>query len=94
MRAVFNGEVVAESDETIVVEGNHYFPLSSLKDGAFTPTDHTTHCPWKGDASYYTVSAGGSSSENAAWYYAAPKDAASQIEGYVAFYASKVDITD
>lgn len=94
MRAVFNGEVVAESDETIVVEGNHYFPPSSLKDGAFTPTDHSTHCPWKGDASYYTVSAGGSSSENAAWYYPAPKDAASEIEGYVAFYGSKVDVTD
>ncbi|MDE0803633.1 MAG: DUF427 domain-containing protein [Acidimicrobiales bacterium] len=94
MRAIHNGEVVAESDETIVVEGNHYFPPSSIRREAFTPTDHSTHCPWKGDAAYYTVTAAGVSAENAAWYYPEPKDKAAQIKDYVAFYGSKVDVTE
>lgn len=94
MRAIHNGEVVAESDETIVVEGNHYFPPSSIRSEAFTPTDHSTHCPWKGDAAYYTVTADGVSAENAAWYYPEPKEKAAQIKDYVAFYGSKVDVTE
>ena len=94
MKAVLQGTVVAESDETIVVEGNHYFPPSSLRSEAFTPTDHSTHCPWKGVAAYYTVTVDGRTEENAAWYYPEPKDAAAEIAGYVAFYGTKVDITE
>ncbi|WP_436795191.1 DUF427 domain-containing protein [Actinospongicola halichondriae] len=94
MKAVLNGTVVAESNETIVVEGNHYFPPSSIRTEAFTPTAHSTHCPWKGDASYYTVSVEGRSEENAAWYYPEPKDAAAEIKDHVAFYGNKVQITD
>lgn len=93
MRAIYNGEVVAESDETIVVEGTHYFPPSSIRREVFTPTDHSTSCHWKGVASYYTVTVDGRSEENAAWYYPEPKDAAAEIEGYVAFYGTKVDVT-
>lgn len=94
MRAIYNGTVVAESDETIVVEGNHYFPPSSIVSDAFTPTDHSTHCPWKGDAAYYTVAVDGQAEVNAAWYYPEPKDAAAEIKDYVAFYGSKVDVTE
>ncbi len=84
--ATFNGTVIAESDDTVVVEGNHYFPIESVIDGVFEPSDRSTHCPWKGDASYYHVVVDGERSENAAWYYPTPKDAASHITGRVAFY--------
>lgn len=94
MKAVLHGTVIAESDETIVVEGNHYFPPSSIRAEAFTPTDHSTRCHWKGDAAYYTVTVDGRSEENAAWYYPEPKDAAAEIKDYVAFYGSKVDVTE
>ncbi len=94
MRATYKGEVIAESDETIVVEGNHYFPPASIKADAFTPTVHSTHCPWKGDASYYSVSVGSDSVENAAWFYPDPKEKAAQIKDYVAFYRHKVDVTE
>ncbi len=93
MRAIYKGEVIAESDETIVVEGNHYFPPSSIKPEAFTPTAHSTHCPWKGDASYFSVSVGSDTVENAAWYYPDPKEKAAQIKDHVAFYRNKVDVT-
>ena len=86
MKAVWNGEVVAESDDTVVVEGNHYFPIASVTGDVLEPTDHTTHCPWKGDASYFDVVVEGERSTNAAWFYPAPKDAASQIKDHVAFY--------
>ncbi len=92
MRAIFNGEVIADSPDTVVVEGNHYFPRASLVSGAFEPTPHTTACPWKGTASYFTVSAGGAVAENAAWTYEDPKDAAAQIKDHVAFYGNKVDV--
>ncbi len=84
--ATFNGTVIARSDETVVVEGNHYFPAASLTPGVLEPTDHTTHCPWKGDASYYDVVVDGVRAENAAWYYPSPMDAAREIVDHVAFY--------
>ena len=86
MQAQINGTVIAESDETIVVEGNHYFPHSSLVREHFTETDHATSCFWKGKASYYTINVDGNSHENAAWFYQEPKKKATNIQGYVAFY--------
>ena len=86
MRAEFNGQIIAESDETVVVEGNHYFPPSSIRSEFFTGTDHSTHCPWKGDASYYDVTVDGDTASNAAWYYPTPKEKAAEIKDHVAFY--------
>lgn len=85
-KAIFNGTVVAESADTVIVEGNHYFPLTSIKGEHFTPHDRTSMCPWKGTASYYTVSAGGESAEAAAWFYPEPKEKAENIRDHVAFY--------
>lgn len=86
MKAIWNGEVIAESDDTIVVEGNHYFPLSAVNESLLKPSDKTTFCPWKGTANYYTLSVGGDDNVDAAWYYAEPKSAAKQIAGRVAFW--------
>ena len=86
MKAVLNGTVLAESDNTVVVEGNHYFPAESVKSEYFTSTDHSTHCPRKGDASYYDVTVDGATESNAAWFYPAPKDKAAEIRDHVAFY--------
>jgi uncharacterized protein (DUF427 family) len=83
--ATVNGTVIAETDNYEVVEGNVYFPPSSIKEEYFTKTDFSTHCPWKGDASYYTVSAGGKELKDAAWYYPTPYDKAKNIKDYVAF---------
>jgi uncharacterized protein (DUF427 family) len=91
-RATWNGEVLAESDETIVVEGNHYFPADSVKRDLLNDSDTHTHCPWKGDASYYSVAAGGGINEDAAWYYPEPFDAAEPIRDYVAFWKG-VEVT-
>ena len=92
MRAVWNGAVLAESDETVVVEGNHYFPAEALNGAFFAPSDHHTTCPWKGVASYKTVVVDGRENANAAWFYPAPKDAAREIAGHVAFWKG-VDVT-
>lgn len=86
MKAIFNNKVVAQSDKTIVVEGNHYFPVQSIHSDYFTETTHHTTCPWKGNASYYTINVDDDSSENAAWFYKDPKDAAKEIKNYVAFW--------
>ena len=87
MKAVFNGQVIAESDETVVVEGNHYFPPESVEAEFFSePTGHSTHCPWKGDASYRDVTVGGQTASNAAWFYPAPKEKAAEVKDHVAFY--------
>ena len=75
MKAVWNGKIVAESDNTIVVEGNQYFPSDSIKKEYFSETDKHTICPWKGQASYYDVIVDGQSNRNAAWYYPQPKEA-------------------
>jgi len=86
MKAIWNDEVIAESDDTVIVEGNHYFPLSSVNKSLLKPSDKTTGCPWKGTANYYTLDVNGVENLDAAWYYAKPKDAAKQIEGRVAFW--------
>ncbi len=86
MKAVWNGVVVAESDDTVVVEGNHYFPAESLREGCFRENDTHTTCPWKGVASYYDVVVDGEVNRDAAWYYPEAKQAAKQIEGRVAFW--------
>lgn len=86
MKATWNGVTLAESDKTVVVEGNHYFPPDSLNREFFAPSDHHTECGWKGTASYYHIDAAGRRNENAAWFYPATKDAAKNIEGYVAFW--------
>jgi uncharacterized protein (DUF427 family) len=86
MRATWQGAVLAESDETVVVEGNHYFPPSSVNRELFaTSATHST-CPWKGEASYYDVTVGGQTNADAAWYYPEPKDAAKEIRDHVAFW--------
>lgn len=85
-RAVYNGVVLAESDHTERVEGNHYFPPSSVNMEYFQPSDRHTNCPWKGIASYYDIVAGGETVKNGAWYYPTPKDAAMNIKDHVAFY--------
>jgi len=84
--ATWNGTVIAESDDTVVVEGNHYFPLDSVTDGVLAPSDHTSVCPWKGTASYYSVVVDGVTNRDAAWYYPEPKEAAKAIAGRVAFW--------
>lgn len=86
MQAVFNGTVIADSDQTVVVEGNHYFPIESAHQEYFTPTTTHTVCPWKGTASYYTVSVNGQTADDAAWYYPTPSEAAKRITGRVAFW--------
>ena len=86
MKAIWNNMVLAESDQTVVVEGNHYFPLSSVKQEYLKPSATHTTCPWKGVASYYTVEAGGKTNADAAWYYPDPKPGAEQVKGRVAFW--------
>lgn len=86
MKATWNGQVIAESDETEVVEGNHYFPADSIKREFFTASSQHTTCPWKGEASYYSVVVDGETNKDAAWYYPQPKDAAKQIKDRVAFW--------
>lgn len=93
MRAIWNGKVIAESPDTVVVEGNHYFPLDSVDPNVLQASDTHTTCPWKGIASYYSVSVDGATNRDAAWYYPQPKSAASQIEGRVAFWRG-VTVTD
>ncbi len=85
-RAIWNGTVIAESATTEVVEGNHYFPPESLREGFFRPSDTKTVCPWKGTASYYSVVVGDKVNADAAWLYPEPKAAARQIKGMVAFW--------
>ncbi len=84
--ASWNGTVLAESDDTVVVEGNHYFPREAVKDEVLAPSSRTSFCPWKGTASYYSVVVAGQTNEDAAWYYPEPKDAAAEIRGRVAFW--------
>jgi uncharacterized protein (DUF427 family) len=85
-KAVWNGEVIAESDDTVIVEGNHYFPESSVRREAIAPSDEHSICPWKGTASYYDVVAGGQTNSGAAWYYPEPKPEAAMVADRVAFW--------
>lgn len=86
MKAIWNGEVIAESNETIVVENNHYFPKESIKTEYFTESKTKTNCPWKGVASYYDVEVIGVKNDDAAWYYPDPKAGARKITNHVAFW--------
>ena len=86
MKAEWQGIIIAESDDTVVVEGNHYFPADSLKREFFEESTTTSHCPWKGEASYYSVVVGEAKNADAAWYYPEPKSAAENIRGRVAFW--------
>ena len=86
MKAIWKNQVIAESNDTVVVEGNHYFPLESVKKDFLQPSDTHTTCPWKGLASYYTLEVNGEKNKDAAWYYPEPKDAAKEIKDRVAFW--------
>jgi uncharacterized protein (DUF427 family) len=86
MKAVWKDQVIAESDDTVVIENNHYFPLESVNRDLLQDSDTTTGCPWKGTANYYHVVVDGETNPDAAWYYAEPKDAAAEIRGRVAFW--------
>ncbi|WP_375448071.1 DUF427 domain-containing protein [uncultured Fibrella sp.] len=86
MKAIWNGQTIAESDNTVVVENNHYFPIESVKAEYLTDSQTHTTCPWKGLASYYSLTVDGKTNADAAWYYPEPKSAASQIKDHVAFW--------
>ena len=86
MKATWNGAVIAESPETIVIEGNHYFPPTSVNQQFITFSNHHTMCGWKGQASYYSLLVDGKMNTDAAWFYPAPKSEAENIKGYVAFW--------
>lgn len=90
MKATWNGHTLAESDSTVVVENNHYFPAGSLGREFFTASDTHSHCPWKGEASYYHVNVNGETNRDAAWYYPNPKSAAAEIKDHVAFWKGVV----
>jgi uncharacterized protein (DUF427 family) len=94
MKATLNGTVLAEADDTVVVENNHYFPPEALNDEHLEASDHRTTCPWKGKAHYYDVVVDDTRMENAAWYYPDPSDAASEIKDHVAFYTTQVEVTE
>jgi uncharacterized protein (DUF427 family) len=85
-RAIWNDTVLAESDDTVMVEGNHYFPREALSDEHLVPSEKTSWCPWKGTASYFTVRANGDENPDAAWYYPDPKQKAAAIKDRVAFW--------
>lgn len=86
MKAIWQDTVLAESDDTVVVEGNHYFPEDSINRAYFQDSSNHTTCPWKGEASYYDVVVDGNVNSGAAWYYPEPKQAAENIKGHVAFW--------
>ena len=86
MKATWNGTVIAESNDTVVVEGNHYFPLESVKPEVLQASSHQSSCPWKGMAGYYSLLVAGETNKDAAWFYAEPKEAAARIKGRVAFW--------
>lgn len=86
MKAIWNNTIIAQSNETIVIEGNHYFPPQSVNKELLKDSLTHTYCPWKGQASYYTIKASEQENKDAAWYYPQPKDAAKEIKGYVAFW--------
>ncbi|MDG2616443.1 DUF427 domain-containing protein [Thermoleptolyngbya sichuanensis XZ-Cy5] len=92
-KATWNGAVLAESDRCVVVEGNQYFPPDAIQSKYFQPSDTHTTCPWKGVASYYNIVVDGQVNKDAAWYYPAPKDAAKEITGHIAFWRGvKVEV--
>ena len=92
VKATYKKKVIAESDKTIIVEGNHYFPPESVKKNYFSKSEHSTICSWKGTASYYNINMDDESASNAAWYYPKPLDKAKEIKDYVAFWGKDVQI--
>lgn len=92
-KAVWNGTVIAESSDTVIVEGNHYFLLEAVDPALLRPSTHHTVCHWKGTASYYDLVVDGNTNKNAVWYYPEPSEAAKQIKGRVAFWKG-VQVTD
>jgi uncharacterized protein (DUF427 family) len=90
MKATWHGATLAESNDTVVVEGNHYFPASAINRSFFRDSATHTICPWKGEASYYDISINGAVNKDAAWYYPEPKEAAANIKGRVAFWKGVV----
>ncbi len=86
MKAVWNGTTIAESDDIVTVEGNAYFPITAVTPGVLTPSPHTSVCPWKGTAHYYSLNVDGQSNPDAAWFYPEPKAAAAEIKGRLAFW--------
>ncbi|MCH7747163.1 MAG: DUF427 domain-containing protein [Acidobacteria bacterium] len=93
MKALWKGEIIADSEHTVVVEGNHYFPADSVDKKHLEPSPTTSVCPWKGTAHYYSVVVGGEENRDAAWYYPDPKEAAAQIENHIAFWRG-VDVRE
>jgi len=93
MKAIWNNIVIAESDDTVVVENNHYFPPESVNFNYFSPSNHKTTCSWKGEAQYYNITVSGQTNKDAAWYYPEPLEKAKPIKGYLAFWRG-VDIED
>ena len=94
MKAIWNNTVIAESNETVVVEGNHYFPADAINEEYFSPSDTHTVCGWKGTASYYDVVVDGETNKDAAWFYPETKEDAKNIEGRVAFWKGVRVTTD
>jgi uncharacterized protein (DUF427 family) len=86
VQAVWNGAIIADTEDTVVVEGNHYFPPDAVAADVLKPSATTSVCPWKGKASYYTLVVDGKENPDAAWYYPEPKSAASEIKGRIAFW--------
>jgi uncharacterized protein (DUF427 family) len=86
MKATWNNTTIAQSDDTVVVEGNHYFPMASVEQQYLRPSDTTSVCPWKGTASYYSLDVNGAINADAVWFYPTPKDAAKEITDRVAFW--------
>ncbi len=93
MKAIWHGKTLADSNDTVVLEGNHYFPADSLRREYFRESNQHTTCPWKGEASYYDITVDGAVNEGAAWYYPEPSEEAAEIKGRVAFW-NGVEITD
>jgi uncharacterized protein (DUF427 family) len=93
MKAIWNNQILAESEDTVVVENNHYFPVSSVNTKFFSDSKNSSFCPWKGQASYYSIEVDGETNEDTAWFYAEPYEAASQIKDRVAFWKG-VQVTD
>ncbi len=86
MKAIWNGQLIAESDDTVVIEGNHYFPIESVNKAFIKPSRTETVCHWKGTANYYSLSVDGKENNDAAWYYSTPSELAKVIRGRVAFW--------
>ncbi|WP_340065529.1 DUF427 domain-containing protein [Ascidiimonas aurantiaca] len=93
MKAIWNGQIIAESDDTVIIENNHYFPPGSVKKEFLQKSETHTHCPWKGEASYYHIHVNGQKNADAAWYYPETSELAKQIKGFVAFWKG-VQVTE